>query len=325
MDVEISVVLCTYNRAPSLQRVLESFSALQIPPDLHWELLVVDNNSTDNTVEVIQQFTSRANFCVRYVFERRQGRSAALNAGVAKAKGEIVAFTDDDVILHPAWLSQLKQAFAEHDCAAVAGRVIPVWKHPVPDWLEMEDQQAIVHFDLGDELRAIPSPPLGANSAFRKRVFEKYGLFRLDLGVSGENRGITCEDTEFGFRLVHAGEKIVYAPQVIIYHPVELHRSTKAFFLKWYYNDGRSAMRSAGWAESVVCYFGVPRWIYRGLVTHFFRWVFSLDEKSRFHYKLRTYRNIGHLVEARRLSRRSENPAIRRSKDSSGNIESLEI
>ena len=298
---KISVVLCTYNRAASLKSTLESFSGLTLPFGLDWELIVVDNNSKDNTVEVIRDFTKTARFCVRYIFESRQGRSAALNAGIAAAKGEIVAFTDDDVILHPEWLLNLIRAFDEFDCAGVAGRVIPVWHHAKPDWLEMEGQQAIVNFELGDEPKELKDdPPLGANSAYRKDNFAKYGLFRLDLGVSGENHGITCEDTEFASRLFRAGEKIMYAPKAIIYHPVYHDRSNKGYFLKWYYNAGRSMVRAWPPAENVPSYFGVPRWIFRSLVRNMTKWAFSFPEKRRFHHKLRTHMDVGRITESYR-------------------------
>src|SRR5579863_8523334 len=161
--MDISVILGTYNRAPSLQKTLESFSGLIGLSDMCWELLVVDNNSTDSTRQVIQTFKKTAEFDVRYVFEKRQGRSAALNAGIAVAKGDILVFTDDDVLLHSEWLLHLKQTFDRFDCMAVAGRVVPLWNHTKPDWLEMEGQFAVVNFDLGDKLKEVRVPPLGAN------------------------------------------------------------------------------------------------------------------------------------------------------------------
>ena len=298
---DISVILCTYNRAASLKSTLESFLGLTLPSDFNWELILVDNNSKDNTPEVIRDFAKTAGFSVRYIFEHRQGRSPALNAGIAAAKSEIVAFTDDDVVLHPEWLLNLKLAFDEFHCAGVAGRVVPVWHHPKPDWLEMEEQQAVVNFELGEIAREIKDrTPLGANSAYRKDKFEKYGLFRLDLGVSGENRGITCEDSEFASRLLRAGEKIRYVPNAIIYHPVDPVRSSKAYFCKWYYNDGRSMIRAWPPPKNIVRYFGVPRWIFRSVVENFLKWTFNFDAKRRFHYKLRMYRDVGRLVESYR-------------------------
>jgi glucosyl-dolichyl phosphate glucuronosyltransferase len=301
-STDISVLICTHNRATTLERTLSSFTDLVIPDDLSWDLTVVDNCSKDNTHQVIQDFARTVSFSVAYLFEGALGKSNALNTGVLAAKGDIVAFTDDDVILHPEWLASLKRGFEEFECAAIAGRVIPVWNQPKPDWLEMRDQQAIVNLDFGDEWKEIQRSPLGANSAFRKTVFSTYGLFRTDLGPSGERRGITCEDTEFGRRLLRAGEKIVYSPSAIVYHPVAPHRPTKPFFKIWYYNDGRSSVRANLWPESETYYFGIPRWMYRGIVRSFVSWIFSIDSTRRFQHKLSTYRALGRIVEARRLA-----------------------
>jgi glycosyltransferase involved in cell wall biosynthesis len=301
--MDVSVVLPTYNRAASLQTTLETFSGLAVPSGITWELLVVDNNSTDGTRAVIEHAARSARFCVRYIFEKRQGRSAALNCGIAAAQGEIVAFTDDDVFLHPEWLAGLIDTFEKFDCAGVAGRIVPLWNHPKPRWLEMEGQQAIVNFELGDASKEIRFAPMGANSAFRKQVFIQHGLFRLDLGVSGSQHTITCDDTEFGERLIRGGEKIMYSPKAIIYHPVDPKRATKEYFLTWYYNNGRSLTRTAGLPNEGVFYFGVPRWLYRELLSNAARWLFCLDGTRRFRYRLATYRSIGNIVESHQLSR----------------------
>src|SRR5579863_4143034 len=188
MDMDVSVILATYNRTASLQKTLETFSAQVCPPDLTWELLVADNNSRDNTREVVEQFAKNANFPVRYLFEGRQGKSSALNAAIAATAGEIIAFTDDDVLLHPDWLCNLTRTFKRFNCVAVGGRVVALWEHPKPEWLEMERQVAVVSFEFGDDFREIRFPPLGANYAFRRETFAKYGLFRLDLGPSGDGQ-----------------------------------------------------------------------------------------------------------------------------------------
>lgn len=300
--MHISVVLGTYNRAGSLRSALESFANLAVPMGLSWELLVVDNNSTDLTPMVVERFARNAAYPVRYIFEKRQGRSAALNAGIAHANGEIVVFTDDDVILHTDWIANLKRTFDECDCAAVAGRVVPQWNHAKPDWLEMDGHFAVTNFELGDERKEIKIPPLGANSAFRKDMFKKYGLFRLDLGVSGSKHTITCDDTEFGERLIRGGEKIVYCPTAIVYHPVDPHRTTKKYFLSWYYYNGVSLTRTVGLPRDGTFWFGVPRWLYREMLTNLAKWMATPPGSRRFQRKLRTYRSIGNIVESHRLS-----------------------
>lgn len=299
--MDVSVVLGTYNRAASLQATLESFCQLAIPTDLTWELLLVDNNSTDSTRLVVEKYTSK--LALRYIFEGRQGRSAALNAGITAATGEVVAFTDDDVLLDKFWLANLKSTFQKHQCAAVAGRVVAQWSHPKPTWLTMEDQLAIVRFDCGDQLQQIRVPPLGANSAFRREVFQRHGLFRLDLGVSGSKHTITCDDTEFGERLIRAKEKIIYCPTVVVYHPVDPKRATKRYFRSWYYYNGRSLTRTAPVPQDGIVYFGVPRWMYRELGVSIARWLLTSDSAVRLHRKFQAYRVLGSVVETRRLSR----------------------
>ncbi len=300
--MDVSVILATYNRAPSLRKTLETFSRLSCPAELSWELLVIDNNSSDDTHEVVQEFAKTTNLNVRYVFEKQQGRSAALNSGIATAKGEIVVFTDDDVLLHRDWLRNLQDTFDRFDCAAVAGRIVPVWNHPKPEWLEMGGQQAVVNLELGDEFRQINFAPMGANSAFRREVFAKHGLFRLDLGVSGSRHTVTCDDTEFGDRIIKGGETVMYCPTAVIYHPVDPQRTTKEYFLTWYYYNGVSLTRTAGLPNFGTFYFGVPRWLYRELLTNLVRWMVCFQRNRRFNRKLWAYRSVGNIVEAYRLS-----------------------
>jgi len=128
--MDLSVILRTYNRADSLRKALEAFSRLVVPPSLNWELLLVDNNSKDHTHEVTDEFAKSSQFTVRYVFAKAQGRSNALNTGIAAAQGDVLAFTDDDVLLHPDWLSnplkeipaiQIEHAF--HLCSPRYGAV----------------------------------------------------------------------------------------------------------------------------------------------------------------------------------------------------------
>ena len=97
--MDISIIICTYNRSESLKRTLQSLKEMSVSDDIEWELLIVDNNSTDNTREAVNDFTKTSGLNCRYVFESKQGLSNARNRGVKEACGEIIAFTDDDVIV----------------------------------------------------------------------------------------------------------------------------------------------------------------------------------------------------------------------------------
>ena len=128
----ISVVLCTYNGSDGLGKTLASLRNQSVPEGLSWELILVDNNSTDNTRNILEEFVQNSGLQVHYLFELKQGRAFALNTGIRNARGDIIAFTDDDVILDSQWLSGLADTFSRFDCSAVGGRIIPVWNQPQP-------------------------------------------------------------------------------------------------------------------------------------------------------------------------------------------------
>lgn len=291
----ISIVVCTYNGSSKLENTLASFSRLATATEVPWELVVVDNCSTDNTAHIIGQFAATSGIYVRYVFEPEQGKSFALNTGVRAARGDLLAFTDDDVMVDRHWLTDLERIFAQFDCIGVAGRVVPVWWEPKPKWLDLADQQAVVHFEYGEEPRTLDLPPNGANMAFRRIAFEKYGLFRVDVGKTKDGCGI--EDREFGVRLLTAGQNIVYAPQAVIYHPVDSARLCKNYCLRCAYSVGRQLIRSGLRPQDAVRYFGIPRYLLGSLLTNSSRWAATRDKKRRFQHLLQVYRDLGSISE----------------------------
>jgi glycosyltransferase involved in cell wall biosynthesis len=305
----ISVIVCTYNRAASLRKTLESLGQMFVPPDLTWELIVVDNNSADRTREVVGEFARTSEFRVRYVFEPKQGLCHARNTGVANATGEIIAFTDDDVQVAPEWLGELAHMFKECDCMGVGGRSIPAWNGlSKPDWLISAGPYSlasgpILDFDLGEEAKelSVSVPPWGLNMAFRKSAFEKYGMFRTDLDVSGSG-GLLGGDTEFGQRLLARGDKIMYSPKAVVFHPVEQRRITKGYFLRYYFRLGRTDIRQGGLESHAVLYFGVPRYMFRMLAQKSRTWLFAFGGRRRFYFKAQAFRLIGQMIEAYKLS-----------------------
>jgi glycosyltransferase involved in cell wall biosynthesis len=305
MDMDISVVICTYDGAKRLPGVLESLQGL-VSPRQNWELIVVDNNSTDVTERVIEAFKRRGTLPLRYVFEPSQGHCYARNAGIRAAEGGIVAFTDDDVTVDSEWLAQVEQAFDASDCVAVGGKIIATWNCPRPRWLAVADRyrlmEVIVRFDMGEEKRPLTIPPFGANMAFRKAVFEKYGLFRTDLGRKGKSL-VGFDDTEFCRRLLRAGEAIMYVPKAVVYHPVERKRLRKSYFLAWYFDYGRGSVLLNDSPADAVAYLGVPRSTLRESGFRLLKWLLSVGPHRRFYYKLEFWRSAGEIAEFYRRAR----------------------
>ena len=300
--MKASVIVCTFNRSNALVGLLKSLLLMSVPQDVDWEVLVVDNNSTDTTKSVVESFVAQHPHRIRYLFEGRQGKSFALNAAIQEADGEIVALTDDDVTCHTHWLAELIGAMEKFKCAGVGGKIIPVWTVTKPSWFEDSGPHkltpAIVSFDLGSQPVPLRIAPFGANVAFRKSLFQKYGGFRTDLGLTAQDR-IGGEDTEFCRRLMNAGESLYYAPEAIIYHPVENSRAQRSYFEAWYLGHGKASVRETGIPEDAMRYLGVPRYLLGNLFRSALKWFFTLNSKRRFYYKLEVYETIGRIQESR--------------------------
>lgn len=302
----ISVIVCTYNRSESLQLTLKSLETLQPPAGDTWELILVDNNSTDDTRQVVENFAQSTRLCVRYVLETRQGLSFARNTGIENAHGSLIVFTDDDVTVQPDWLAELAAAFRNSDCMAIGGKIISVWPCPRPKWFQesgpFATAKAIVSFDLGDETRPIQTDPYGANMAFRREAFTKYGMFRTDLGRIGTAL-MGGEDTEFFRRLHKAGETVLYVATAVVFHPVSKERTGRKYFESWCFNAARSQVRLDGVSENAVCYFGIPRYLFRDLAESLFRWMVMPGAARRFYYKLRVCILAGTMAEIWKMRR----------------------
>src|SRR5262249_25559041 len=133
--MDITVIVCTYNRCQSLAKALGSVAASTLPDSVEWEVIVVDNNSSDKTREVVEDFCRRHPGRFGYVSEPKQGLSHARNAGVRKARGDIVAFMDDDIIVEPTWLRELTSALYNGQCAGAGGRILLERNFSPPRWL----------------------------------------------------------------------------------------------------------------------------------------------------------------------------------------------
>ncbi len=300
LAVEISVIVCTHNRSAVLRRTLLSLSDMELPPDLPWEVLVVDNNSTDDTRQIVESLRAHELPNLRYVFERQQGLSFARNRGIAEAKGEILTFTDDDVIVAKDWLVEVRKAFQEFQPACVGGRIL---LHPdlrLPAWWDKRWNGSLSELDLGEHV-ILDEFGYGANMSFRREALVKYGLFRTDLGRT--NRALAMgEETELMFRLRLNEERLVYYPKAIVYHCPSVARLSKKYLRRWFYQYGISLhqidlvrFRSGRWLGSV------PLWRYRWagnvLGSAAFLWITG-GSRERFHQELRVICLMGYSASA---------------------------
>jgi glycosyltransferase involved in cell wall biosynthesis len=241
--MDLSIIICTANRAQYLRETLASLAEIRTPGRV--ELLVVDNNSTDDTRRIVDEAVSAFSFPVRYLFHAEDGKYAALNAGIKASAGRVIAATDDDARFDPGWLEQAVDALSRHGCDFVGGRVLPVWGGAKPSWLGERNglhTKVIALLDHGSTAREFGhgiSWPLGVNVAYRRDVFDRVGLFDQRLGrKTGTLRNQA--QREWHLRARAAGARGFYVPGMVVHHLVPPERLTKQYFRRWLYWHGIS-------------------------------------------------------------------------------------
>ena len=307
--MKVTTILCTYNRCQSLAKTLDSLAAPILPESIEWGVLVVDNNSSDQTAAVVLEFQRRYPGRFRYLFEARQGKSYALNAGIREARGDILAFVDDDVTVEPTWLQNLTSVLHDSRWAGSGGRILPIRGFVPPRWLALDGPCNLIgavcaYFDHGEMSGELKEPPFGANMAFRKDMFARYGYFRTDLGPFPSEK-IGFEDTEFGRRLMAAGERLCYVPTAVVYHEILEHRVRKEYLLTWWFDFGRGSVRQTGNS--------LGAWVTLKILGRTFltslQWLVSFNSQRRFYRKTRIWYAAGRIVEAYQQARSAKSPA----------------
>jgi glycosyltransferase involved in cell wall biosynthesis len=302
-----TVLICTYNRADLLRETLDSLQKMTPPVNCAADIVIVDNNSTDGTADVVAAFTSGQRFPVTYVRETRQGKSFALNRGLAYSQGDVLALTDDDVLPAEDWLSRIVESFRAGDVVFVFGKVLPRWSVPPPPELLTERAQHIwgplALLDYGDvpahyeaDSRGL-GLPIGANLALSAAALATIGGWRTDLGKVN-NSLISGEDHEIFMRLRrHDLFRGHYDPLNVVRHYVPASRLTRRYFRRWFYWSGktRALMLQDLYPEldidRVLKVAGTPRFLYRQ----------GFEQALQYLRRLGRHDSLGLLIEELRL------------------------
>lgn len=262
--MNIDVAICTWNRCALLAQTLERLCALEVPPHLSWQVIVVDNNSTDATPDVLRRFSGR--LPLRSAFETRQGLANARNRVIDETTADYVLWTDDDVLVDPHWLSAYGQAFRERRGAAFFGGPVEPWFDGTPPrWLMQHWKEVANVFatrQLGDTAFQFDSTrvPYGANYAVRADVQREY---RYDSSLGrrpGSNVG--GEETLVLRQMLSAGHTGWWVPDAKVLHFVPHERQTVAYLRRFFIGQGELQGRSHPY-DPAPRVFGRPRWLVR--------------------------------------------------------------
>jgi GT2 family glycosyltransferase len=239
----ISVVIPTCNRQETLITCVESIRANNYE---QYEIIVVDQSDTNETHAKIMEMFNLPE--VVYVRSYTKCSSDSRNRGWEKARGEIVAFTDDDAQVGKSWLEAYASAFGQVNArvGVVGGRVEPVFEIPRPPWLPSEKDYLLPGFNAGADMKAFPSEslPMSVNFALRREVLVETGGFdtRLGLKEGSQNPHIGGEDSFLSMKVKERGYSILYQPSAVVYHPIAADRLTRRFFLKRNFREGVTAI-----------------------------------------------------------------------------------
>lgn len=274
--MKYSFIICTYNREKYIEGSMSSLSRQNFPAD-KFEVLVIDNNSPDNTAGVCASFIKKhPDVQFRYISETNQGISYARNRGIQEAKADFIIFIDDDETVDSFYLEKLDEYLAQYPEASLcATPVFPVYETEKPKWLSHYTLRLITgYYYKGKQVRKLQGKdyPGTGHAVIRKELFDKYGLFNTDLGRKGSSL-LGAEDKDMFLRLINNGIDCYYLPDIPIYHHIPESKTTDDFFNRLTYSVGKSerirtkslsnkeyykrlVQEAVKWAASIILFVG---------------------------------------------------------------------
>jgi glycosyltransferase involved in cell wall biosynthesis len=261
MTIAYSVALCTHNHAPRLVRTLADLRGLRAP-EAPWELLVIENGSTDDTPRVLAGHVWPDGWNVRVVREEKLGLSNARNRAIREARGEYLIFIDDDETPDPEWLRAYEALIRAHDPDAFGSRIEVLFEGARPAWLRDDLLGFLGQLNRSEGVVALTDRATtfyGGNFGFRKTVCERIGTFDSMLGRKGtDNTG--GEEVDFYRRLLDAGFRVWWTPHAVIHHRIEAEKLNRRYFLDLHYRQGRmEALRKRGPASRLPPRYLIPQ------------------------------------------------------------------
>jgi len=301
--LELTIVICTHNRANLLKVTLDSINSATRPHNFNLSILVIANACRDKTIAELQHYISTQeptfNLPLQYREEPRPGKSYALNLALKNIPVGYIAFVDDDHRVDSDYFVSITKAIAAHpQCPLFCGQIIPDWTGKEASWVHASGQYKIYplpvpHFEMGDKPLIIGQNqriPGGGNLIAHTNLFKLVGGFCVDLGPSGHNL-LGGEDSDFVLRSLEAGHELRYEPTIVQYHYVDLERFKLRYLLLKSFQRSRSITLARNPSP-----LSIPLYQWRKLFNYSTGVLLSLSwEKSRF-YLMRIASSLGEMA-----------------------------
>lgn len=298
--LSLDVLIPSYNRAPFLRTLLQSLGAAPVPSSLAVTVTVIDNDSADETVAVVDELAPPGGGRLRYLREPRAGKSAALNTGIAATTGDLIALLDDDEVIAPHWFACIAATFQDGTVDFISGRCLPQWQALAPpSWLPAAYPAVIGALDGGTCVRQFRKDYdgclSGGNSVIRRTILERVGAFSQRLGPRADHRLLCCEDEDIYLRLIDVGARGRYVPDLLVYHHVHPTRLTRRYHRNWCFWRGVSkALLHEGRRQDLPHVGSIPRFLYGAAARGLLRMLrSSITEAARFDAELAVWDLVG--------------------------------
>jgi glycosyltransferase involved in cell wall biosynthesis len=323
-SLTLDVLIPTHNRGAMLERAVRSVLAAQQSDALTVRIVGICNGCTDDSLQRMRRIMAEAPGRVEFIWERRRGKSTALNVGIARSTADLIGMIDDDEEIDASWLTVVADAFQDSALEFIGGPYVPVWRDRQPDWLPPDYLAVIGSAEMGPERRSFspefPGILKGGNAVVRRSALARVGGYAEELGPGPSQRLFSCEDEDMYLRLLESGARGEYLPELVIYHHVSSERLTRAYFRRWCFWRGVSRGIMSPWHLAPVAHVaGIPRFIL-GLATRgAMRLAADIARRrprtERFTDELRIWDAAGFLYGRHVYGRRAVHPSKRRRPD----------
>lgn len=310
----LSVVISTRNRAERIQGVIRAFERCRVPAHVDWEIVLIDNGSSDHTARVLKTEQEKRALPLVVMHQTIPGKCRSINYARPYLRGDLVIFSDDDMEPSAGWLEAYAEACRKHpDASGFTGRIVPVWEGDPPRWLLRHGAYAVPEGvtncrDYGGDERLLPKEviPGGGNTALKREAFDRLGGFREDLGPG--TRIPFAEDTELFTRYLQAGNRFCYLPGAVMHHYNPAERLTRSYVVHWVRQTSYCQIIAFKALSSGAMIHGVPRYLILQSLPRLLGWWLEPRPGRKFFRKLRFMHTLGEIQGylARNRATRSE-------------------
>lgn len=272
----VSIILSTHNGGQKLINTLEAFTKLSYP-ESKVEIIAVDNNSTDDSSASLHQYETLLPLTI--LTEERQGKNFAMNTALSRAKGDLIVFTDDDVIPEKDWLNNIIEISIEKDNFDIfAGTILPNWPTELPAWISHTLNIGMLYAITPDmEPGPVPAWAVwGPNMAVRKSALDRTHGFDTQVGPDGSTNYIMGSETELLNRLERLGHRAWFAKSAVIHHQIRADQLDRNWALQRYFRFGRSSYKLNNQRASCKHFINdVERWLWTEYVMKSINFLFT--------------------------------------------------